>query len=79
MTLKAVGPGIFRKSFFDRHETVKIGDPVGIVAADGDDLIYNRDNLTVDIIETKHARPNVIEVAEQVMHENRDVLRRLAE
>jgi pyruvate/2-oxoglutarate dehydrogenase complex dihydrolipoamide acyltransferase (E2) component len=79
MTLKAVGPGIFRKSFFDHHETVKIGDPVGIVATDGDDLIYDRDNLTVEIIEIKRTRPNVMEVVEQVMRENREVLRRLAE
>jgi pyruvate/2-oxoglutarate dehydrogenase complex dihydrolipoamide acyltransferase (E2) component len=56
MQLRAVGRGTFRKSFFDHHESVRIGDPIGIVAADGDDQIYDRDNLSVKILEVKRQR-----------------------
>jgi len=79
MRLCSIGRGIFRKTFFDHHENVRIGDPIGIVAADGDDLIYDRENLEVEILKVKRPRPKVMEAAREVMRENAEVLRRLAD
>jgi pyruvate/2-oxoglutarate dehydrogenase complex dihydrolipoamide acyltransferase (E2) component len=57
MQLNAAGNGILRKVFFDEPATVKCGDPVAIVACDGDDLIYNNPKATVTIVKIKHVKP----------------------
>jgi pyruvate/2-oxoglutarate dehydrogenase complex dihydrolipoamide acyltransferase (E2) component len=79
MQFETVGTGVFRKAFFDEGMIVKIGDPIGIVATDGDDLVYDKDNLTVKVIEMIRERPSKIDVALRVMRENEEALRRLAE
>jgi hypothetical protein len=40
MTLKANGKGILTKTFFKPGTSVKIGDPIAIISADGEGLPY---------------------------------------
>ena len=37
MELKAIGPGILSKTFFDRQTSIKEGDPLAIVICDPED------------------------------------------
>ena len=57
MQMSAVGNGILKKVFFDGPVTVKCGDPIAILACDGDDLLHGKPKATVTIIELKRAKP----------------------
>jgi len=56
-TLKANGKGILRKSFFDRGTSVKIGDPIAIIGADGECIPYGREYATLEVTEHKRFKP----------------------
>jgi pyruvate dehydrogenase E2 component (dihydrolipoamide acetyltransferase) len=56
MTLKANGKGVLRKTFFEPGTSVKIGDPIAVVGADGEDVPYGNEPV-VEITEQKREKP----------------------
>ena len=57
MRLKANSKGILQKTFFRPWTHVKIGDPIAIIGADGENLPYDRQSSTVEITEIKREKP----------------------
>src|SRR5579862_9724535 len=57
MTLKANGRGIVKKTFFDQGTSVKIGDPIAIIGADGENIPYGRELAVLEVTEHKRAKP----------------------
>jgi pyruvate/2-oxoglutarate dehydrogenase complex dihydrolipoamide acyltransferase (E2) component len=57
MRLKANGKGILRRTFFRPSTTVKIGDPIAIIGADGDDIPYDKDYSLLEVVEIKRKKP----------------------
>jgi pyruvate/2-oxoglutarate dehydrogenase complex dihydrolipoamide acyltransferase (E2) component len=57
MTLKANGKGILKKTFFDRGTSVKIGDPIAIIGADGECIPYDRELVVLEVTEHKRSKP----------------------
>jgi pyruvate dehydrogenase E2 component (dihydrolipoamide acetyltransferase) len=57
MTLKANGKGILKKTFFDRGTSVKIGNPIAIIGADGECIPYGRELAVLEVTEHKRAKP----------------------
>ncbi len=58
MTLKANGKGVLRKTFFEPGTSVKIGDPIAIIGADGENIPYGKELALVEVIEHKRRRPS---------------------
>jgi pyruvate dehydrogenase E2 component (dihydrolipoamide acetyltransferase) len=58
MRLKANSKGILQKTFFRPGTHVKIGDPIAIIGADGENLPYDRESSTVEIAEIKREKPH---------------------
>jgi pyruvate dehydrogenase E2 component (dihydrolipoamide acetyltransferase) len=57
MTVRAKGKGIFRKKIFDPGTTVKIGDPIAVVGADGENVVHGNETLSVEVTEIKRQKP----------------------
>ncbi len=57
MTLKTNGKGILKKTFFDPGTSVKIGDPIAIIGADGESIPYGRELAILEVIEYKRPKP----------------------
>jgi pyruvate dehydrogenase E2 component (dihydrolipoamide acetyltransferase) len=57
MTLRANGKGILKKTFFDRGTSVKIGDPIAIIGADGECIPYGKEPAVLEITEHKRSKP----------------------
>jgi pyruvate dehydrogenase E2 component (dihydrolipoamide acetyltransferase) len=57
MTLKANDKGILKKAFFDRGTSVKIGDPIAIIGADGECIPYGRELAVLEVTERKRSKP----------------------
>ena len=57
MTLKANGKGILKKTFFDRVTSVKIGDPIAIIGADGECIPYGRELAVLEVTDHKRFKP----------------------
>jgi pyruvate/2-oxoglutarate dehydrogenase complex dihydrolipoamide acyltransferase (E2) component len=57
MMLKANGKGTLRKTFFGPGTSVKIGDPIAIIGADGECLPYGREHAVLEVIEYKRPKP----------------------
>ena len=57
MTLKANGKGILKKAFFDRGTSVKIGDPIAIIGADGECIPYDRELADLEVTEHRRFKP----------------------
>jgi len=57
MTLRANGKGILKKTFFDRGTSVKIGDPIAIIGADGECIPYGKEPAVLEITEHKRTKP----------------------
>ena len=57
MVLKANGKGFLKKTFFDRGACVNVGDPIAIIAADGEDLPYGKQCALLDVTEHKKLKP----------------------
>ena len=55
--LRASSKGILQKTFFRPGTHVKIGDPIAIIGADGEELPYDRESSTVEIAEIKREKP----------------------
>jgi pyruvate/2-oxoglutarate dehydrogenase complex dihydrolipoamide acyltransferase (E2) component len=60
MTLKANSKGILKKTFFDPGTSVKIGDPIAIVGADGESLPYGRESVLVEVTKRKRSKPRQV-------------------
>jgi len=58
MTLKANGKGVLRKTFFEPSTSVKIGDPIAIIGADGENIPYGKELALVEVIERKRRKPS---------------------
>jgi pyruvate/2-oxoglutarate dehydrogenase complex dihydrolipoamide acyltransferase (E2) component len=58
LRLKDNSKGFLQKTFFGAGTSVKIGDPIAIIGADGEDLPYGRDAAIVEIEEIKRRSPN---------------------
>ena len=56
MTLKANGKGVLRKTFFEPGTSVKIGDPIAIIGADGENIPYGKELALVEVIERKRQK-----------------------
>jgi pyruvate dehydrogenase E2 component (dihydrolipoamide acetyltransferase) len=57
MSLKANGKGILRKTLFPPHTLVKIGDPVAIIGADGEEIPDSNANSLLEIVKRKRDKP----------------------
>ena len=57
MRLKANGKGIVRKTFFSAGTSVRIGDPIAIIGADGEEIPYGKDYSILEVIANKHEKP----------------------
>jgi pyruvate/2-oxoglutarate dehydrogenase complex dihydrolipoamide acyltransferase (E2) component len=57
MTLKASGKGILKKAFFDRGTSVKIGDPIAIIGADGERIPFGKELAVLEVTEHKRSKP----------------------
>jgi pyruvate dehydrogenase E2 component (dihydrolipoamide acetyltransferase) len=57
ITLKANGKGILKKTFFDRGASVKIGDPIAIIGADGECIPHGTDLAVLEVTEHKRSKP----------------------
>jgi len=57
MLLKANGKGIVRKTLFDCGTYVKVGDPIAIIGADGENIPYGKDYALIEIAEHKQPKP----------------------
>lgn len=57
MQLNVNGSGIVKKVLFDRGTTVKIGDPIAIIEADGEAVPYGRSQVTLEIVKKKREKP----------------------
>ncbi len=57
MTLKANGKGVLKKTFFDPGTSVKIGDPIAIIGADGECIPYGQELAVLEVIERKRPKP----------------------
>ena len=58
MTLKANGKGILTKTFFKPGTSVKIGDPIAIISANGEALPYGTDHAILEVGERKRNKPH---------------------
>jgi len=57
MRLKANDTGILRKTFFTPGTHVKIGDPIAIIGADGENIPYGKFYSVLEVIEVKRKKP----------------------
>ena len=55
MLLKANGKGIVKKTLFEPHTYVRVGDPVAIIDADGEAIPYGRDYSVLEVVERKRS------------------------
>ena len=55
--LKANGKGILKKTFFEPGVSVKIGDPIAIIGADGENIPNGKEYTVVEVIEHKRKKP----------------------
>ena len=58
MRLRASGAGIVKKVLFDSGTTVKLGDPVVIIGADGEATSHEGNESFLEIVKTKRNKPN---------------------
>ncbi|HYL11171.1 MAG TPA: biotin/lipoyl-containing protein [Candidatus Acidoferrales bacterium] len=62
MRLKANGKGILKKTFFDPGTSVRIGDPIAIIAADGEKIPYGEECAVVEVTERKRKKTRELKV-----------------
>jgi biotin carboxyl carrier protein len=56
MRLKANGRGVVTKTFFACPTNVKVGDPIAIIEADGDEIPYGKDYASLEVVKMKHEK-----------------------
>ena len=57
MTLKANGKGILKKTVFEPGTSVKIGDPIAVIACDGENVPSEKELALVELTERKRQKP----------------------
>ena len=57
MELKAIGPGILSKTFFDRYTSIKEGDPLAIVICDPEDGPKDAATCELTVVERIRSKP----------------------
>jgi pyruvate/2-oxoglutarate dehydrogenase complex dihydrolipoamide acyltransferase (E2) component len=57
LILKANGKGILKRTFFEPGTSVKIGDPIAVIGADGESIPYGREQALVEVSEHKRQKP----------------------
>jgi pyruvate/2-oxoglutarate dehydrogenase complex dihydrolipoamide acyltransferase (E2) component len=57
MHLKANGRGIVTNTFFAHPTNVKVGDPIAIIDADGDEIPYGEEYVSLEVVKIKHNKP----------------------
>lgn len=57
LKLKANGDGIVKRLIFDAGAYVRIGDPIAVIGADGENIPYGKDYVLVEVAETKNIKP----------------------
>ena len=57
MQLKAKGKGILEKTLFRPGTHVKIGDPIAIIGADGEELPHERNCSILEVMTIKRRKP----------------------
>jgi len=55
--LRANSPGVLKKTFFDPGTSIKVGDPIAIIGADGENLPYGQNYAVLEIVKTKREKP----------------------
>lgn len=55
--ITATSPGLLKKTFFDSHTVIPIGDPIAIIEADGENLPYGKDRSKARIVKMKRDKP----------------------
>jgi pyruvate/2-oxoglutarate dehydrogenase complex dihydrolipoamide acyltransferase (E2) component len=55
--LRANGPGILKKTFFDPGTTITVGDPIAIIGADGEAIPYGQRNAALEVVKMKREKP----------------------
>ena len=55
--LRANGPGTLKKNFFDPGMSISIGDPIAIIAADGENIPYGQSYAILEVVKLKRQRP----------------------
>jgi pyruvate/2-oxoglutarate dehydrogenase complex dihydrolipoamide acyltransferase (E2) component len=57
MELKAIGPGILSKTFFDRYTSINEGDPLAIVICDPEDGPKDAATCELTVVERIRSKP----------------------
>jgi pyruvate/2-oxoglutarate dehydrogenase complex dihydrolipoamide acyltransferase (E2) component len=55
--LKANGWGILKKTFFDPGANIRVGDPIAIIATDGEKIPYGQSHAILEVVGTKRTKP----------------------
>lgn len=55
--LKANGQGVLKRTFIEPGVSVKIGDPIAIICADGENIPYGKEHAVPAVIEHKREKP----------------------
>lgn len=55
--LSANGQGVLKKTFFDPGTSIKVGDPIAIIGADGESIPYGQSYVVLEIVKTKRQKP----------------------
>jgi pyruvate/2-oxoglutarate dehydrogenase complex dihydrolipoamide acyltransferase (E2) component len=55
--LRANGPGVLKRTFFDPGTSIRVGDPIAIIGADGENLPYGQNYAVLEIVKTKREKP----------------------
>ena len=58
MRPKANGNGFLQKTLFSPGTSVKIGDPIAIIGADGENLPYERPHSVLEVVKLKRKKPS---------------------
>lgn len=57
LKLKANGDGIVRRTIFEPGTHVKVGDPIAVIGADGENIPYEKDYVLAEVAEIKNVKP----------------------
>jgi pyruvate/2-oxoglutarate dehydrogenase complex dihydrolipoamide acyltransferase (E2) component len=55
--LRANGPGILKKTFFDPGTSIAVGDPIAIIGADGEAIPYGQSYAVLEVVKMKREKP----------------------
>ena len=59
MVLKANGKGLLTKRIFEPGTQVKVGDPIAVIGANGENIPYERDYVLLEVTQHKRRQPDL--------------------